>query len=369
MKLDTESFSALIKLIIFLIFTGLATVLLAILLTNGSFAARTEYKAVFEDATGVVKGDDVRIAGVVVGSVRSIEVIDRTKAVAVFEVDEDVPLTENTNVQVRFRNLIGQRYFNLTQGSDGAQERLEAGATIPASRTKEALDLNMLFNGFKPVFEGLSPDDTNKFAFEIVQSLQGESGTVEQLLARTSSLTNTLAERDQLIGDVITNLSETLRFVGARDQELGRTIDTLQQFTTGFKNDRNAILGSIDSVSDLAVVTADLLVDARPPIKDDIAALRTLTNDSNKGLSNPQRKEELADAIQILPIKMSKIGNGATYGSAFNFYVCELNVNVDLTDEFLEGLPPELAGLTGLGSATGTNDADRCEPGTLRGDG
>ena len=101
------------------------------------------------------------------------------------------------------------------------------------------------------MFQALSPGDTNKFAYEIVQTLQGESGNVENLLARTSSLTNTLAGRDQLIGDVITNLSEVLDTVGSRDKELTETIDTLQQFVTGLKDDRDAILNSVDSISDL----------------------------------------------------------------------------------------------------------------------
>ena len=311
--------AALVKLLIFLVGTGGATVVLALLLTNGSFADRNEYRAVFNDVTGVVKGDDVRIAGVAVGSVRSVKIVDRNKAVVVFGVNKDTLLTENTNVQIRFRNLVGQRYFALTQGTEGPKATLKPGSTIPESRTEEALDLNVLFNGFKPVFEGLSPEDTNKLSFELVQAFQGEGGTIEQLLGRTSSLTNTLAGRDKLIGDVITNLSEVLDMVGDRDKELAGTIDTLQQFATGLKNDRGAILGSIDSVSDLAVVTADLLEGVRPPLTEDIKQLRRLT----AGLSTDKNKKQLADALQIVPIKMTKLANAATYGTYFNFFLCD----------------------------------------------
>jgi len=327
--------AALVKLLIFLAGTGGATVVLALLLTNGSFADRYEYRAVFNDVTGVVKGDDVRIAGVAVGNVRSVEVIDRNKAMVVFGVNKDTPLTENTNVQIRFRNLIGQRYFALTQGAEGAKATLKPGSTIPESRTKEALDLNVLFNGFKPVFEGLSPDDTNKLSFELVQTFQGEGGTIEQLLGRTSSLTNTLAGRDKLIGDVITNLSEVLDMVGDQDKELTETIDTLQQFATGLKNDREAILGSIDSVSDLAVETADLLEGARPPLTEDIKQLRRLT----AGLSTDKNKKQLADALQILPIKMTKAANTATYGTYYNFFLCDFEGNIDVPP--IPGILPE----------------------------
>lgn len=321
MKLDKESLSALVKLLIFLFVTAIFTLFLALLLSNGSFGARDEYKAVFTDATGVAKGDDIRIAGVAVGSVKKVEVLNRDKAVVTFGVDPDVPLTENTNVQARYRNLVGQRYFALTQGSDGAKTVLKPGSTIPESRTEEALDLNVLFNGFKPVFEALSPEDTNKLAYELIQTVQGEGGNVENLLASTSSLTNTLAGRDKLVGDVIANLSEVLDTVGSRDKELAATIDTLQQFTTGLKNDREAILGSVDSISDLAVETADLLEKGRPALTKDIKELRGVTST----LSKKKNLKILSDTIQILPIKMTKLGNDASNGSEFNFFLCAIN--------------------------------------------
>ena len=355
MKLDKESFAALIKLLIFLTVAGGATIVLALLLTNGSFADRNQYRAVFSDVTGVVKGDDVRIAGVAVGSVRSVEIVDRDKAIVVFGVNKDTPLTENTNVQIRFRNLVGQRYFALTQGAEGAKATLKPGSAIPESRTEEALDLNVLFNGFKPVFEGLSPEDTNKLSFELVQTFQGEGGTIEQLLGRTSSLTNTLAGRDKLIGDVITNLSEVLDTVGDRDKELTETIDTLQQFATGLKNDREVILGSIDSVSELAVQTADLLEGVRPPLTQDVKQLRRLT----AGLSTDRNKKELANALQIVPMKMTKLGNAATYGTYFNFYLCDFEGNLEVPP--IPGILPEGTTLQVFGEEGMHVNGGRCD--------
>lgn len=333
MKLDRESVSALVKLTVFLVVTGMATLLLALLLSNGNFGKRYEYKAAFADVTGVTKGDDVRIAGVAVGNVRKIEIFDRDKAIVTFGVDADTPLTENTNVQIRFRNLIGQRYFALTQGSDGAKSTLKPGSTIPASRTQEALDLNVLFNGFKPIFQALSPKDTNKLAYELIQTIQGEGGNVKNLLASTSSLTNTLAGRDKLIGDVITNLSEVLDTVGSRDEQLTATIDTLQQFVTGLKNDREAILGSVDSISNLSVETADLLRQGRPALTEDIKQLNRLT----ANLSKKDNLRTLSDKIQILPIKMNKLGNNASYGSEFDFFLCAVKGNIVIP--IIPGLP------------------------------
>lgn len=318
MKLDTESFSALIKLLAFCALTGMATLVLAMTLSNGGFAARNEYKAVFTDVTGVAKGDDVRIAGVSVGSVSGVEIVKKDKALVTFKVDKDTQLTQNTTATLRFRNLVGQRYMALAQGPEGSTAVLKPGSTIPLERTQDALDLNVLLNGFKPVFEALTPEDTNKFAFEIVQTLQGEAGNVQSLLGRVSSLTNTLAGRDQLIGDVITNLSEVLDMLGDRDAELRNTITTFRQFVGGLKQDRRAILNSLDSISELTEETASLLVDGRPLIRDDIKQLRRLS----KNLSEDDTLNQLEDSIQIMPIKMGKIGHFVESGSIFNQYLC-----------------------------------------------
>ena len=90
---------------------------------------------------------------------------------------------------MRYKNLIGDRYLELSGGSNGRGTTLQPGATIPASRTSPALDLDTLLNGFKPLFAGLDPKQINAVSSEIVQVFQGESGTIGTLLATVSSLT------------------------------------------------------------------------------------------------------------------------------------------------------------------------------------
>jgi phospholipid/cholesterol/gamma-HCH transport system substrate-binding protein len=351
MKLDSESLSALIKLIVFMALTGMATVVLALTLSNGGFGAKNEYKAVFTDVTGVAKGDDVRIAGVSVGAVSKVETFKKDKALLTFTTNKDVKLTQNTTATLRFRNLVGQRYMSLAQGPDGATATLRPGSTIPLTRTQEALDLNVLLNGFKPVFEALNPTDTNKLAFEIVQTLQGESGNIQSLLGRVSSLTNTLAGRDQLIGDVVTNLSEVLDMLGTRDTELRNTISTLRQFVGGLKQDRSAILNSLDSVSDLTEETASLLVDGRPLITEDVKQLRRLT----KNLSEPDTLKQLRGSLQVMPIKMNRIGHFVESGSIFNQYLCNLTLKIDSVPQPLKAIIEQLLTVE-LGG-----DGDRCD--------
>jgi phospholipid/cholesterol/gamma-HCH transport system substrate-binding protein len=290
---------------------------------NISFSKTYEYKAEFVDATGVVKGDDVRVAGVKVGSVKKIEIVDRTRALITFSVQESTPISEATHATIRYRNLVGQRYISLSQ-QVGDTKELEPGATIPVSQTSPALDLTVLFNGFKPLFQALSPDDINKLSYEVVQVFQGEGGTLEGLLAHTASVTNTLAARDQVIGDLITNLNEVLDHIGDRDDQLSQLITSFRTFVSGLKNDRQPILDSLDQISDLSVQTADLVSGIRAPFVEDIKQLRRFTENINRN------KDELDRALQVLPIKLDKVGRTAIYGSWFNFYLCHFKARVKI---------------------------------------
>ncbi|MFY9915371.1 MAG: MCE family protein [Nocardioidaceae bacterium] len=321
--LDATTTAAAVKLTIFMVVTALATGLLVVTIGNISFGQTTQYKAVFSDVTGLNKGDDVRISGVRVGSVKNIEIYRRNDALVTFDVDSDSQLNQATDATIRYRNLVGQRYIAITQGA-GSSAPLDGGDTIPLSRTSPALDLTVLFNGFKPLFAALSPGDINKLSYEIIQVFQGEGGTVESLLQSTASVTNALADRDKVVGQLITNLNDVLVTLGNRDQELSSLIVELQQFVSGLKDDRNAILGSLNDVSDLAVQTAGLVKDARAPLTRDISQLRRVAEILDKN------RPEIDKALQILPLKLQKIGRTASYGSWFNFYLCNFRGTVTL---------------------------------------
>jgi phospholipid/cholesterol/gamma-HCH transport system substrate-binding protein len=321
--LDKQTAGDSIRLTIFVVVTSLATALLAITIGNVTFGGKNSYKAVFTDATGVVKGDDVRVAGVKIGSVNNVDVVNDTKALVEFEVLESRTLTRSTFATIRYRNLIGQRYIALNEG-EGSNDPLREGQTIPESNTQPALDLTVLFNGFKPLFAAMTPEDVNKLSYEIIQVFQGEGGTLEGLLQRTASVTNTLASRDQLVSDLISNLNQALVTVGDRDQELSQLIIQFRRFMTGLKNDREAILGSLDSISALSVETADLVTGIRPGLRRDVKGLRTVMGNimNNRG--------EVDRALKVMPIKLNKVGRTAIYGSFFNFYLCNFRATIDL---------------------------------------
>lgn len=315
---------SLFKLIVFAVVTLVLTAVLASTIGNFRFVPTRTYKAEFTDVTGLIPGNDVKIAGVRVGQVKGVKV-DGKRALVTFTVDKDVTVRRSVQARIRYQNLVGQRYVSLSEAAGNA-EILPADATIPVSQTAPALDLTVLFDGFKPLFQGLTPKDVNQLAGEIIATLQGEGGSVDQLLVHTASITNTIANRDAVVGQLIDNLDRVLATVDKRDNTLDQLIVQLQRFVSGLAADRQTIGNSLGNINDLATATASLLNEARPPLAPDISRLGSLAGqlDADKG--------KLDKILHTLPQTLNDATRTASFGSWFNFYLCDLDGEIVLPD-------------------------------------
>ncbi|RBY93105.1 MCE family protein [Blastococcus sp. TF02A-30] len=309
----------LTKLVVFILVTVLASYVLVSTISNAGYGEQVVYRAEFSDVAGLVKGDEVRIAGVRVGQVTGIglaETTERPTAEVELEVSADVPLPAGVRATIKYRNLVGQRYVALTEGDGSGGRTLEEDDVIPLAQTRPALDLTTLFGGFQPLLQALSPADMNRLSYEIIQVFQGEGATIEGLLAHVASLTDSLADKDAVIGSVIDNLSTVLGSVAARDEQLSGLIVSLQQFVTGLAGDSEAIFDSLQTVDQLAATTTGFLEDARAPLAADIRALGELSgNLADTG-------DVLEGFLQLAPTKIDLITRTAINGSWFNFFLC-----------------------------------------------
>ena len=331
---NTVTTVAAIKLGVFTAISIVVTTVLAMIMGNVGFGSTTEYQAVFSSASLLTKGDDVRIAGLTVGSVKKVQIYRRNHALVTFSVKSDVPVTTASHADIRFLNLVGDRYLSLTQGEPGA-DRLPAHGTIPMTQTTPALDLTALFNGFQPLFTALDPKEINDLSLNLVKVLQGEGGTIQSLLARTASLTNTLADRDELIGQVVTNLSGMLDTVDSHHRQLDTLVVQLEDWLGNVARDRNVIGRSVQNVSTLTEELGGLLTDARPAIRGDLRQIhrvaKILTKSGNEAVVN-----EVLDRLPTMFRRQVRIGS---YGSWYNYYLCDFDGQIVL---------PRLATLTSI---------------------
>ena len=313
-----------VKIAIFTVVTVLLTGMLAATIVNASLGDTAAYHAIFSDVSGLNKGDDVRVAGVRIGQVDGIALVDNKNAEVTFELAADRKLPAATTASVKYRNLVGQRYISLGTDVGDPNAVLRPGTTIPLSRTQPALNLTALFNGFKPLFQALSPSDVNQLSYEIIQVLQGEGGTVSDLLAHTASITSAIAGRDQVIGQVIDNLTAVLGTINGRGTELSDLIATAQQLVSGLAADRQPIADAITALDGLTTATSGLLAQARPSLQQDIGNLgqvSTLLNHADPSLDT---------FLQKLPGDLQAFTRTASYGGWFNYYLCRMSGTVSL---------------------------------------
>jgi phospholipid/cholesterol/gamma-HCH transport system substrate-binding protein len=346
--------AAAIKLGIFTVCSLVATTTLAIIMGGFAIGDRTEYHGIFASASEINKGDDVRIAGVSVGEVTDVEIYELNRAKIGFKIDSDVTLTDDSRASIRFLNLVGDRYMSLEQGNPEAAP-LEPGATLSLSHTDPALNLTALFNGFQPLFAALNPEDVNELSLNLIQVLQGEGGTIAGLLSKTADLTNSLANRDQLIGEVITNLTTLMQTVDGRHEQLGELITSLDDWTGKVARDRKVIGRSLTNISQLSVTLSDLLTRTRPLLKRDVAEIRRVMTI----LARPENKALLDQTLEVLPTMLSRQTRIGVYGSWYNYYLCEFTGGIVLPAELANTLPPDV--VKQIAQFTLHSTVDRCK--------
>lgn len=309
-----------VQLLAFLVVSAAVASYLAYVLGDVSLTSTRSYHALFTSASGMTSGSPVRIAGVDVGKVTGVHIHDGDQIEVDFDLDDSFSVTSASTATIRYKNLIGDRFLQLSRGSSGPGSVLPGGATIPLSRTTPALDLDTLLDGFKPLFTGLNPQQINTLSTQIVQVFQGESGNIADLLSTVASLTSTLAQRNELIGSVIANLDTTLSTVSGHGSDLDTLVVQLQQLISGLSADRNPIADALVHLNDLAGSATDLLQTVRPDLAADVSQVRTLATLLN------QNSDTIVDTLRKLPHAYTLLARLGAYGNFFNFYYCSISV-------------------------------------------
>jgi phospholipid/cholesterol/gamma-HCH transport system substrate-binding protein len=275
------------------------------------------YQAEFTNVTGLENGDFVRIAGVEVGKVEKVAIQPDTTALVEFTADESVVLTEGSRAVIRYDDLIGGRYLALQEGAGGTAT-LKPGDTIPLARTSPALDLDALIGGFRPLFRALDPDQVNALSGQLIQALQGQGGTINSFLAQTAALTNTLANRDQLIGEVIVNLNVVLGSLGDQSDQFAKAVDALAELVKTLEARKGDISNGLAYTNAAAGSITELLAQARPPFAKTIQE-----TDRASGIVVADH-EYFDNLLNTLPDAYQALNRQGIYGDFFSFYLCDI---------------------------------------------
>jgi len=322
MKITGTVLKLAIVSVVLMIFTALIIVVFG----QVRFDRTNTYSAEFGNVSGLRNGQFVRAAGVEVGKVENVRLVDGGRSLQVdFTVDKALSLPQSTTAQIRYADLIGNRYLELKRGSgEGADRILPPGGLIPLTRTQPALDLDALIGGFKPLFKALDPEKVNKIAESLITVFQGQGGTINDILDQTAQLTSVLAERDQAIGDVIKNLTTVLNTTVKHQKQFDETVDNFETLISGLKDRADPLADATANISGAADTIGDLLGANRPVLRDTVGRL--------DGILGPlvEKRGEVDEVLTALPEALQIIGRGGgLYGDFFNFYLCEASLKVN----------------------------------------
>jgi phospholipid/cholesterol/gamma-HCH transport system substrate-binding protein len=170
----------------------------------------------------------------------------------------------------------------------------------------------------------LNPQDVNALTGSLIQILQGQSGDVESLFARTSSFTNAVADNGQTVSQLIANLNDTLTIVAKDGDKFSGAVDRLENLITGLAADRDPIGNAITALDKGTASLADLLTQSRPPLSGTVDQLSRLA----PLLSNDNDLARLDLTLQKTPANYRKLVRLGSYGSWLNLYICGVSVRV-----------------------------------------
>ncbi|MFT3660134.1 MAG: MCE family protein [Gordonia sp. (in: high G+C Gram-positive bacteria)] len=314
--------ATVIKLTTFTVVMLLVMTALVMVFSRYQPGSASKYSALFTSASQIEAGSDVQIAGVDVGVVDEVALTRDNVAEITFTVRDEYRLPTSVQARIRYQNLTGDRYLELTQGTGPVGRYLAPGAQIPVTRTEPALDLDTLLGGFKPLFRTLNSDQVNELSQALIAVFQGQGPALQRLLAATDSFTNTLADRDRLIGSVIDNLNKTLGLLEDGHEGLDQSVDRLQQLISGLSGDRDVIGRFLTHTAKATDSLSGLLATTRPDLKGSLAAL---------GKTSGQALEAepfLRDLLGDLPGDFKTLSNLGSYGAWLQIYFCRIRLQL-----------------------------------------
>ncbi|BBZ01635.1 mammalian cell entry protein [Mycolicibacterium chitae] len=233
-----------------LIRTGLiGAVLVALIIAVGlqpqrilDWAGAVRYQATFAEAGGLIPGNDVKIAGVTVGSVSDVA-LEHGRAQVSFTVSGNVPLGSMTTAHIRTGTLLGERLLVLESDGESTMRPLEV---IPLARTSSPYSLTEAVGDLTTNVAGTNTESLNQSLDTLAatidqiapqlgptfdglarlsQTVNRRNDTVTELLANTGTVTGILSDRSQQVNTLLLNANDLLDILVQRRQQIVQLIN------------------------------------------------------------------------------------------------------------------------------------------------
>jgi phospholipid/cholesterol/gamma-HCH transport system substrate-binding protein len=295
--------SKVAKLAVFAAITLGCTAFIALKIIGLHSGLGHHWTATFGDVTGLYSGDPVELAGVQVGKVSHVKLVNGQADVGI-SVKSNVKLPVDSQVAVRWRNLIGQRFVALYPGRSA--QLLANGHAI--TKTTSVVDLGEFVNKLGPLIGEISPQQLNEIFTAVSQALNGNQANVGSLVADLTGLVSTLAQRNQTIAQLVTDYKTITGTLATRDQQVQTMIDNLVILSQAFSDNSQLVGNALHQVSGLSSGLDRLLAGSGSQLAGVVDHLSVLT-----GVLHA-RVGDLEAALHGLPTAIQVLFNATNKG-------------------------------------------------------
>jgi phospholipid/cholesterol/gamma-HCH transport system substrate-binding protein len=275
---------------------------------NGS----KRYSAYFSEASGLITGGDVQVAGLKVGKVSSIT-LDGGRVLITFDVASDVPLGDRSEAAIRTKSLLGTKVLDITPRGGG-----QLSAPIPLERTRPAYQLSDALGDLSNTIKGLNTDQLNQSLTTLAQTFADTPDNVKIAVDGVARISQTINERDSQLRDLLDNANKATTVLAERS---GKIVDLVRDSNTllaALLTQRSALDQISANVSALARQLSGFIDENRAqlrPALDKLNGVLTIVDN---------RKGQLQKSIKLLNAYAMSLGESVSSGPFFKAYLANL---------------------------------------------
>ncbi|BDU08733.1 MCE family protein [Nocardia cyriacigeorgica] len=267
----------------------------------------TTITAYFDRSVGIYEGSDVRILGVPVGSVDSVEPLgDQVKIVMSVDRSYDIPADARA-AQIT-PSIVSDRFIQLTPVYRGGP-KMPRTATIPRERTATPVEVDQLYRSITELSKALGPEGANadgaldRLVQTTAQNLAGNGAAIADGITELSAAARTLSDSRGDIFDTVKNLQAFITMLARNDQQVRQFNVQLADLASFLAGERQNLGNALELLS-IALGDVARFIDAnRQLIQGNADSLITLTQ------TLADRRDALAEALPVLPVALSNLIN------------------------------------------------------------
>lgn len=301
--------------------TGAITLVVAVLAVLGAFqlddlvllASGHSYTAQLRDAAGLEPGMEVRVAGVKVGKISSVDLAGlggKHPHVAVdFRIDSDVSMGDRTSATVRLKTVLGQRFLAVEPKGD----KELPDDTIPLSRTATPLDVVDAVNTLADTVDEIDTEQLGTALGVLADTFADTGDEVDESLAGLTALSDSIATRDEELGQLLDNAATVTDVLAERDDDFVRLVSDGNQLLDEVSDRKDAIHTLLTSTISLSEQLSGLIDDQSDdlaPALDQLGDVITLLQDNQDDLEST-----LSNMGPFIRAFSNVLGNGRWFDS------------------------------------------------------